>query len=115
MGRLINADELIDNINGWYAFMQEVRHLPNYTLGQADIIAKINNQPTVEAIPKDQYEQRLKADMAAMLTEIQLEIEEKHKEEDFMNDWSSGYNISLIDTSDLIQQKINALKRGGQE
>ena len=51
-----------------------------------------------------------KEEVIAMLTDLQLEIEEKHKEEDFMNDWASGYNISLIDTSDLIQQKINALK-----
>ena len=29
--------------------------------------------PLVEAIPKDQYEARLKDDMVAMLTEIQLE------------------------------------------
>ena len=30
----------------------------------------------VEAIPKDQYEARLKADMVAMLEELQVEIEE---------------------------------------
>ena len=47
MGRLINADELKENINGWYDFMREIKHVPNFTLGQEDIIAKIDNQPTV--------------------------------------------------------------------
>ena len=52
----------------------------------------------VEAIPKADYENRLKADMVAMLTELQLEIEELPMYYD------------PLDISDLIQQKINALK-----
>jgi hypothetical protein len=56
----------------------------------------------VEAIPKDQYEARLKADMVAMLTDLQLEIDEKATE--ICDDgWWLTYNY-------LIQQKINALK-----
>lgn len=58
----------------------------------------IKSEPAVEAIPKDQYEARLKADMVSMLTEIQLEIEEMPM-----------YN-DPNDVSDFIQQKINALK-----
>ena len=50
-----------------------------------------------------EYEQRLKADMVAMLTEIQLEIEEL---DPFGDEWSD----SLDACSDIIQQKINALK-----
>ena len=62
----------------------------------------IDMQPTVEVIPRAEYEQRLKADMIAMLTEIQLEIEEKATE--ICDDgWWLTYN-------DIIQQKINALK-----
>ena len=34
-----------------------------------------------EYIPKAQYEQRLKADMVAMLTELQLEIEGHKRDE----------------------------------
>ena len=61
----------------------------------------------VEAIPKDQYEARLKADMVAMLTEIQLEIEELDNPLDY--DFE-GYNQCAVDCEKLIQQKIDALK-----
>ena len=53
-------------------------------------------------ISKDQYEQRLKADMVAMLTDLQLEIEEKATE--ICDDgWWLTYN-------NLIQEKIEQLK-----
>ena len=65
----------------------------------------------VDVIPKDQYEARLKADMAAMLTEIQMECEENTVR------WYVGRvdgksdDVVLIDTlNEIIQQKINALK-----
>ena len=57
----------------------------------------------VESIPKEQYEARLKADMVAMLTDIQLEIEELDPSG---NEWSD----SLDACNEIIQQKINALK-----
>lgn len=57
-----------DNTKERYKFMQ----------WQADMNA-IEELKPVEAIPKDQYESRLKADMEAMLTEIQLEIKEVPK------------------------------------
>ena len=44
-----------------------------------------------------------KADMIAMLTEIQLEIEEKRIDGSF-------YGEAILDCSDLIKQKINALR-----
>lgn len=66
----------------------------------------IENAPTVEAIPKDQYEARLKADMAAMLTEIHTEIEELKKEPAHCHHFERGIRFS----SDIIQQKINELK-----
>ena len=58
----------------------------------------IDTAPTVEAIPKADYEARLKADMVAMLTEIQLEIEEM------------PMHYDPRDVNDLIQQKIDKLK-----
>ena len=61
----------------------------------------IDAQPTVEAIPKADYENRLKADMVAMLTEIQLEIEEL----DTPNNGSA-----YMDCVEIIQQKINSLQ-----
>lgn len=58
--------------------------------------------PLVEAIPKAEYENRLKADMVAMLTEIQMEIEEM------------PMHYDPRDVSDLIQQKIDSLKGGNK-
>ena len=58
-------------------------------------------QPTVEAIPKSDYEARLKADMVAMLEELNLEIDE-------MFVGRIDYTVDKI--QDLIQQKINSLK-----
>lgn len=57
-------------------------------------------------ISKSDYESRLKADMVAMLTEIQLEIEELKKEPAHCHHFERGIRFS----SDIIQQKIDALK-----
>ena len=63
------------------------------------------------------YETRLKADMVAMLTELQLEIEETAKDAHinaFMNGYKdmylNGISASAIKCSEIIQQKINSLK-----
>ena len=63
-------------------------------------------QQTLEAIPKDQYEARLKADLVAMLTDIQLEIEELKNEPACCQHYKRGVDRS----SNVIQQKINSLK-----
>ena len=60
-------------------------------------------QPTVEAIPKDQYEARLKADMVAMLTEIQLDIKKAE-------DCGRAFYLGLHMASDIITKKINSLQ-----
>ena len=64
------------------------------------------------------YETRLKADMVAMLTDIQLEIEEKKFLESscsFMDKTEEkNYAVYTDDISNIIQQKIDALK-GEQE
>ena len=59
--------------------------------------------PLVEAIPKDQYKARLEADMVAILTEIQLEIEESEN-------CGKAFHLGLQMASNIIQQKINELK-----
>ena len=63
--------------------------------------------PTVEAIPKADYEARLKADLVAMLSEIQLEIEEES--------WGTRLDglepaVDIVDVNMIIQQKIDKLK-----
>ena len=57
----------------------------------------------VEAIPKADYETRLKADMVAMLTELQLEIEESEN-------CGKAFHLGLQMASNIIQQKINELE-----
>jgi iron-sulfur cluster repair protein YtfE (RIC family) len=52
------------------------------------------------------YENRLKADLVAMLTELQLEIEEL---EPLASD-NVGFDMCVSMSSDIIQQKINALR-----
>ena len=94
MGRLIDEDILIDSIPDLSVFEQE-------DFGTPDMIRLIENAPTVQAIPKADYETRLNADMVAMLTEIQLEIEE-------LDTPSNG--DAYMTCSEIIQQKINALK-----
>ena len=98
MGRLIDADKIIfreiDEIGGDY----------EPYLGCSK--SQINNLPTVEAIQKADYETRLKADMVAMLTELQLEIEEVKTQSGFDEAWDGA----VEQCSEIIQQKINSLK-----
>lgn len=59
-----------------------------------------------EFIPKADYENRLKADMVAMLKELQLEIEEVKTQSGFDEAWDGA----VKQCSEIIQQKINSLK-----
>lgn len=71
-----------------------------------------------EAIPKEQYEARLKADLAAMLTDIQLEIEEIEIDCPFGFEpvsKTSAFYEGVSASSKVIQQKINALKADRSE
>ena len=118
MGRLIDADICLNK--AWQNFYkQEDEHEKN--IDDYDILRDrfyeqsgfeccqqtIVNTPTVEAIPKVEYEARLNADMVAMMEELQSEIEEKAT--DLCDDgWWLTYN-------DLIQQKINSLKESEDE
>ena len=99
MARLIDIDVLFDYF-GYDAIDKTTRSNIEYF---------VSEKGTVEAIPKDQYEARLKADMVAMLTEIQLEIEEmKMKSLTEKEIWNNAIGVC----SDRIQQKINSLKEG---
>jgi hypothetical protein len=70
--------------------------------------------PLVEAIPKDQYEARLKADMVAMLEEIDGDIERLQLMCD-KDDLNNMYQYTAFGmTRDKIIEKINSLK-GDQE
>lgn len=99
--RLIDADALIQY---WLT--------PPMSVGWDDVIEDVNNQPTVDAIPKDQYENRLKADVVAMFKELKKEIEEIEMGNNVpfgfesVNKFYEGISAS----SKVIQQKINELK-----
>jgi hypothetical protein len=73
---------------------------------QVSIMEEVSKKAWVEAYDsfKADYENRLKANMVAMLTDIQLEIEEM----DSGCGWE-GYRPTA-QVIGLIQQKINALK-----
>ena len=63
----------------------------------------------IEAIPKADYETRLKNDLAAMLTEIQLEIEEIEVAKE-NTEIKAGECCMKGACIDLIQQKIDKLR-----
>lgn len=106
MGRLID----IENID--YVRLEDSLHCLEHHKG--DEVECVICAPTVEAIPKADYENRLKADMVAMLTEIQLEIEEYKRDllnKDIIKDHEDFDHNNLIEViSGNIQQKINSLE-----
>lgn len=102
MGRLIDADVLREEVCSW--------GMNDYE--PSDFTDAIDDAPTVEAIPKDQYEARLKADMMAMLEEIQMEVMELpvHVVSNIGSIIHMEIAPSAEDVYELIQQKIDKLK-----
>ncbi|MBP3889358.1 MAG: hypothetical protein J6F30_17170 [Cellulosilyticum sp.] len=94
MGKLIDVDRLKE------VFSRNV-------VGGNAYFDLIDAQPTVQAISKADYENRLKSDMVAMLEEISLEIDEMDCtiDHDF-----EGYYTGHVDCQKLIREKINSLK-----
>ena len=106
MGRLIDEDILIDSILDLSAFEQE-------DFGTPDMIRLIEDAPTVQAIPKADYETRLKADIVAMFEDLSREINPiKECEQQIYG--KEQWNF-VGKCQDLIQQKIDKLKenKGG--
>lgn len=105
--RLIDADRLQKQFN-------EKSTNPNYRVNMHNIKSIISNAPTIEAIPKADYEQRLKADLKAILVELQLEIEEKSfYDTHIIGNYEDEVRVDLVeldDVNNIIQQKINSLK-----
>ena len=61
-----------------------------------------------DVIPKDQYEQRLKADMVAMLTEIMGDITDHAVEFELFGICDTYISVGIL--QDIIYKKVNALK-----
>lgn len=104
MGRLIDLDKA----------RNEYRNLMDLTMSDTTLLhtlyGVLDNAPTVEAIPKADYEQRLKADLVAMLTELKSNIDELASSYDVPNIYVEiGMKEIENEIQDLIQQKINFL------
>lgn len=116
---LINREQALSHpfANGQYDKEHADEH---FIMGFEDYKEWLEDLPIVEAIPKDQYEARLKADMIAMLTEIQLEIHELENPypHDYDNLLPLAQHNAFYDAKstieDLVDEKINAL-RGDNE
>lgn len=99
MGRLIDIDVLFDYF-GNDAISETTRSNIEYF---------VSEKGTIEAIPKADYEARLKADMVAMLTEIQLEIEELDVS-DVVPEYQDGAEETKEYITNMVEEKINSLK-----
>ena len=66
--------------------------------------------PLIEAIPKADYETRLKADLVAILTELHLKMEELGDDLDPTEDWDYGYKSGVEDMIQLLDERIDKLK-----
>lgn len=75
-------------------------------------VEELENAPTVQAIPKADYEARLKADLVAMLEELKEQLREMHEDFFETEHFDEAYGVSY--SMDIIQQKINTL-RGGKD
>ena len=85
------------NLQGCLEFRQLVEWLRKYQLMQAD------------------YENRLKADLVAILTEIQTEIDEIPINADNSEPFKLGQASAYDKCENLIYQKINAIKAESEE
>ena len=98
--RIIDADK-------FEAFVIRTNGDEEFVNGVQYVLERIDNAPTVEAIPKADYENRLKTDMVAMLEDLKQDIiaEAYGIEMD-----CTDYVVNVADIDKVIQQKINALK-----
>ena len=93
MKRMIDAEKFLDKLL-YMGYMDE----------QKSEVEEVANRMT-----EDAYTQ---ADMVAMLTEIQLQMEEYEPKWAENEDQVIASNRTWEDFDDIIQQKINALKGG---
>ena len=105
--KLKQGDSIGDS---WCPFIDDNLYNLN---GDMMTVKRDKNCPLVEAIPKADYEARFKADMVAMLTDIQLEIKELwdgRYDVWLDNQYYIGKSDTLEEVIEVIQQKIDALK-----
>lgn len=102
---MIDKQELLDWIQNCWDWATVDGITSTTVLKQT--MTDISQLPTVEAIPKDQYEARLKADMVTMLEDLKQDfIAESYGIEMDCTD----YVVNVADLDKVVQQKIDALK-----
>ena len=106
MGRMIDADKVIKDMQYYH---DDCAKTSEYTrLGFETAIEVVKDAPTIEAIPKADYEARLKADMVVMLEDLKKEMN-PIKECEYQIYGKEHWNF-VGKCKDIIQQKIDALK-----
>ena len=100
---LIDRFKMLERLQEWNTDDKQDSFLYSFAL------ARIIEQPTVEAIPKADYENRLKADLKAILVELQLEIEELDLK-DSVSDYQKRAEETREYIANMIEQKINELE-----
>ena len=81
------------------------------TIDEFEEYAKSHN---ILIMTREFYENRLKADMVAMLADLLIDVEEIESREQWC-DYANDNCISRHDVEDLIQQKITALKAESED
>ena len=105
MGRLVDADAVSEEIKKLKVIFGPDKAGKFFKwIKVKEVLRTIRDIQTVEAIPKGQYEARLKADLEAILTDLYMKIEELDTPSD------DSYDACVVDCEKLVQQKINALK-----
>ncbi len=90
---------------------QDYKYCLAYANGKTNILALNNTSRVIKAVANGtQYENRLKADMVAMLTELKTEINEMPINTDNSEPFRLGQASAYDKCENLIQQKINELK-----
>ncbi len=106
MGRLIDVDKI-------EAYVIRTHGDEDIVKGVQYVLKMIDKTPTVEAIPKADYETHLKADIVAMLEELKEQLRVMHEKLFEKEDFDEAYGVS--DSMDVIEQKIDSLKGGKDE
>ena len=97
---MIDADVLREEVCSW--------GMNDYE--PSDFTDAIDDAPTVEAIPKADYENRLKADLVAMLTDFLMDIEENTSINSDDSHERNGKRLMRTEIIGMFEQKINSLK-----
>lgn len=113
MGRLIEEQAVIDCLTNTAKYYERedadewTRGMRYGLLHGVDNI--LDDVKPVEAIPKADYENRLKADLKAILVELQLKIEELDVS-DVVPEYQDGAEETKEYIANMIEEKINSLE-----